>query len=63
VKKLIVIAFCASLVLTACGGSSKDGGDGATVIRRFCLPGSDGKMWEHVDLSDGRIGVPTGATC
>lgn len=63
--KRIVIAVIGllSLSLTACGGSDDGGNNDATVIYRFCLPGSDGNMWEHVDLSDGRKGVPTGATC
>ena len=58
-----MIGFCETLILQACGGTD-DGGDGdATVVRRFCHPGSDGNMWEHVDLSDGRTGVPTGGIC
>jgi hypothetical protein len=59
---IIAIAFL-PFSLTACAGSNNDGNNEATVIYRFCLPGSDGNMWEHVDLSDGRKGVPTGATC
>ena len=51
------------LLLTSCSASNNGGNNDAEVVRRFCLPGSDGNMWEHVDLSDGREGVPTGATC
>lgn len=58
------MSIAACLVLSAlsisCGSET---GNKPSVLRRFCLPGSDGNMWEHVDLSDGRTGVPTGATC
>ena len=60
-KFLILTLLLMPGVLTSCRGSADKGG--ATVINRFCLPGGDGNMWEHVDLSDGRQGVPTGATC
>ncbi|CAB4653770.1 unannotated protein [freshwater metagenome] len=61
-KKLLIIALLlVPAALTSCSSSDENGG--ATVINRFCLPGGDGNMWEHVDLSDGRQGVPTGAIC
>ena len=60
-RKAIVVAL--AILVTGCssGGGGKD--DNVSVVRRFCLPGSDDQWWEHVDLSDGRTGVPTGATC
>lgn len=61
-RKLSGLIVAAILTLSACG-SSNDDGNRASVINRFCLPGSDGQMWEHVDLSDGRTGVPTGDIC
>ena len=63
-KKIAIISLALlPFSLTACGSSNDGGNNDATVINRFCLPGSDGNMWEHVDLSDGREGIPTGATC
>lgn len=63
-KKIVIFSLALlTFPLTACGDSDDNGNNDATVINRFCLPGSDGNMWEHVDLSDGRQGVPTGATC
>ena len=66
-------AVAVAFVLVGCSGGGSGGGDSECnynskgdwdcVIERSCLPGSDGKGWEHVKLQSDNSWHPTGANC